>query len=253
MEESSMAQPTAEEPLSRRERARADTFAEIKRTAREVLVRSGAEGLALRAVAREMGMTAPGLYRYFASREDLVEHVVADLYDDLCDRLEAARDDARPAVPAVQLLAVSREFRRWATTHVAEFGLLFGSAGDGLPSEEGVAEGPAALAGQRFAAVFGTLVAQIWLDRRFPVPAEEEIQPALRAQLREWGAHVPVDLPLGVLRVFLSCWVRLYGLVCMEIFGHLRFALADAEPLFEDELRLLADLLCVADQYVPAG
>lgn len=68
-----------------------------------------------------------------------------------------------------------------------------------------------------------------------------------------WGAHIPVELPLGVLRVFLSCWVRLYGLICMEIFGHLKFALADAGPLFESELRLLGDLLGIADQYVPAG
>jgi len=240
-----MAQPTADEPLSRRDRARVETFAEIKRTARRVLV--GGEGLALRAVAREMGMTAPALYRYFASREELVEHVVADLYDELCDELESARDAARPAVPGVQLLAACREFRRWATTHVPEFGLLFGSAGDVAEIE-----GPAEVAGQRFGAVFATLVAQIWLDRRFPVPAEEEIDPALAEQLREWGAHIPVQLPLGVLRVFLSCWVRLYGLICMEIFGHLKFALADAGPLFEDELRRLGDLLGIADQYVSA-
>jgi AcrR family transcriptional regulator len=248
-----MAEPTADEPLRRRDRVRAETFAEIKRTARRVLVSSGGEGLALRAVAREMGMTAPGLYRYFASREDLVEHVVADLYDELCDGLEAARDAVRPAVPGVQLLAASREFRRWATTHTAEFGLLFGSAGDGVPVEEGATDGPAAVAAARFGAVFATLVAQIWLERRFPVPAEEEIDPTLRAQLREWGAHIPVELPLGVLRVFLSCWVRLYGLVCMEIYGHLKFALADAGSLFEDELRQLGDLLGIADQYVPAS
>ena len=61
-----------------------------------------------------------------------------------------------------------------------------------------------------------------------------------------------MQLPLGVLRVFLSCWVRLYGLICMEIFGHLKFALADAGPLFEDELRQLGDLLGIADHYVPA-
>jgi AcrR family transcriptional regulator len=247
-----MAQPTAREPLSRRERARAETFAEIKRTARRVLVDSGGGGLALRAVAREMGMTAPGLYRYVASREELVEHVVADLYDELSDGLEAARDAAHPAVPGVQLLAVSREFRRWATTHVPEFVLLFGSAGDDVLAGEGAVQGPAAVAGQRFAAVFGLLVAQVWLERGFPIPAEEQIDPALRAQLREWGAHVPVELPLGVLRVFLSCWVRLYGLVCMEIFGHLKFAIADAGSLFEDELRQLGDLLGIADQYGPA-
>src|SRR5215212_5283343 len=127
------------EPLSRRDRQRADTVREIKTTAREVLVREGVDGLALRAVAREMGMTAPALYRYFDSREDLVENVVADLYDELVVVLEAARDDARPATAPIQLLACSRAFRRWATTHHAEFGLLFGSAGDGVVPAHGAA------------------------------------------------------------------------------------------------------------------
>src|ERR687886_569461 len=119
------------EALSRRDRVRADTVREIKETARRVLVEHGGEGFALRAIAREMGMTAPALYRYFASREDLVEHVVADLYGELCEGLEQARDAARPAVPAVQLQAAARAFRAWAVGHPAEFGLLFGSAGAG--------------------------------------------------------------------------------------------------------------------------
>src|SRR3954471_17484157 len=101
------------EAVSRRDRARADTALEIRRTARRVLVAKGVDGLALRAVAREMRMTAPGLYRYFASREDLVEHVVADLYDELTDALETVRDAADPATPGRQLLTVAREFRRW--------------------------------------------------------------------------------------------------------------------------------------------
>ncbi len=97
--------PVEEIPVSRRDRLRADTVREIKETARRVLVDQGVDGLALRAVAREMGMTAPALYRYFSSREDLVENVVADLYDELVAVLEAARDDARPATAPVQLLA----------------------------------------------------------------------------------------------------------------------------------------------------
>src|SRR5215218_10931358 len=120
------------EPLSRRDRLRADTVREIKQTARRVLVDQGVDGLALRAVARQMGMTAPALYRYFDSREDLVEHVVADLYDELSDHLEEVRDAAEPATPGVQLMSAARAFRQWATTHHAEFGLLFGSAAEGF-------------------------------------------------------------------------------------------------------------------------
>jgi AcrR family transcriptional regulator len=216
-------------------------------------MQEGPDGLALRAVAREMGVTAPALYRYFSGREELVEHVVADLYDELTALLEAARDEASPATPAEQLMTVCRAFRSWATTHHAEFGLLFGSAGDRLPvgdtaSAEVDDPGPAGLAAARFGGVFAELVAQIYLTRPFPVPDESAIPPVLREQLEQWSAHFPVRLPVGVLSVFLSCWIRIYGLVCMEVFGHLRFALHDAAPLFEAELADLSRLLGIADE-----
>jgi AcrR family transcriptional regulator len=241
------------EPVSRRDRVRADTVREIKETARRVLVDQGVDGLALRAVARQMGMTAPALYRYFSSREDLIENVVVDLYDELSDFMEAARDATVPARPAPQLVAVSRAFRSWATTHHAEFGLLFGSAGDSVPVPEahGSPESPVQQAGRRFGGVYAALLAQIYFEQPFPIPADEDLTPELKEQLQTWCEKLPVPLPLGVTYVFLQCWIRLYGMVCMEVFGHLRFALDDAEPMFEAELKALGEVLGVADQYRP--
>jgi AcrR family transcriptional regulator len=240
------------EPPSRRDRARADTLREIKRTARAVLVQHGVEGLALRAVARRMGMTAPALYRYFASREELVEHVVADLYAELCDELDAARDATDPTTPGAQLMTLSRHFRAWALAHHAEFNLLFGSpAESAATTAQQAKEGPAGAGARRFGETFGVLIAQIYLERGFPIPADDELDPAYQEQLRLWCDTLPVPLPLGVMHVFLSCWIRLYGTVCMEAFGHLRFALDDAEPVFEAELRGLGEVLGLAEEYRP--
>ena len=245
--------PLETAPVSRRDRVRAETAREIKDAARKVLVEQGVDGLALRAVARELGMTAPAIYRYFSSREDLIENVVVDLYDELCDHMEAARDATVPARPAPQLLAASRAFRSWATTHHAEFGLLFGSAGENVPVPEahGSPESPVQQAGARFGGICAALLAQIYLEQPFPIPADDEIDPQLQEQLRTWCEKLPVPLPLGVTYVFLHCWIRLYGMVCMEIFGHLRFALDDAQPMFEAELRSLGERLGVGDQYQP--
>jgi AcrR family transcriptional regulator len=237
---------------SRRDRLRADTVREIKQTARQVLVAHGIEGLGLRAVAREMGMTAPALYRYFASLEDLIEHVVGDLYAELCDELDLARDAARPATAGTQLMTISRRFRTWALTHHPEFGLLFGSPAERVGSTAQQAkEGPAGGGARRFGETFGMLIAQLYLERGFPIPADDQLDAAYQEQLRLWCDTLPVPLPLGVMHVFLSCWIRLYGTVCMEAFGHLRFAVDDAEPVFEAELKSLGELLGIAADYRP--
>lgn len=251
------------ELMSRRDRVRAATVQEIKQTARRVLLEQGAAGLSLRAIARDMGMTAPALYRYFPSREDLLTALITDIYDEVSTALERARD-ALPADDATgRLLAVSRTFRRWSLDHRPEFALLFGSPIDGFtrldrgaagaggtPAAEGEAtDDPARQAGRRFGQVFAGLVAEVYLGRPFPIPAETEMAPELRRQLTEWCNEFPVALPVGVLQVFLSCWIRLYGSVCMEVFGHLRFAVDDAEPIFEAELRSLGTLLGRAEEY----
>ena len=236
--------------LSRRDRVRAATVTEIKDTARRILVAEGPDGLSLRAIAREMGMTAPALYRYFPSREDLVGSLIADLYDELTATLAAAANiaDGAPgdaaggaldtADPRAQITAASRAFRSWALAHPREFGLLFGSPIPGIDAHSD--DSPAGLASERFGQLFGTLVARIYLADPFPVPAEDEMDPRLRRQLRAWCSALPVELPIGAGQVFLSCWIRLYGMVAMEVFGHLRFALPDAAPMFEAELRDLA-------------
>ena len=59
-------------PPPRRDRMRAATMEEITATARRLLVEQGPEAASLRAIAREMGMTAPGLYRYYSSRDVLL-------------------------------------------------------------------------------------------------------------------------------------------------------------------------------------
>ena len=228
---------------------RADTVREIKETARQVLVEQGVDGLALRAVAREMGMTAPALYRYFDSREDLVEHVVADLYDELVDVLEAARDAARPADAApIQLLACSRAFRRWATTHHAEFGLLFGSAGEGVVPAHGTRRSRGQSGRGRRPAV--RRASSPSSSRRSTPSAASRCRPttrssrALQEQLRSWCAKFPVQLPLGR---HAGVPVLLDPALRPGLHGGLRAPEVrprpTPEPMFEAELHSLAEVL----------
>ena len=225
-------------PTTRRERTRLETAAEITTTARRLLVAHGPSAVTLRAIARDMGMTAPGLYRYVSSHEDLMDVLVSSLFDEVTAEMEAARDAADPDVGS-RMMAVCRAFRRWALANPAELALVFGSPVPGFAAAE---EGPTEQAGRRFGGVFLALFVELWERRPFPVRADADIDPSFLAELRRWDPD-GLGLPAGMLELFLRCWMRLYGAVTMEGFGQLGFAVSDAQPLFELELEAMSGLL----------
>ena len=79
-----------ERSLTRRERYRQETLAEIKQLAMRQIARGGAEALSLSAIARAMGMSGAALYRYFPSRDDLLAEIIVDAHHDLAEVLQAA-------------------------------------------------------------------------------------------------------------------------------------------------------------------
>ncbi|MFF5018620.1 TetR-like C-terminal domain-containing protein [Streptomyces sp. NPDC001165] len=74
-------------------------------------------------------------------------------------------------------------------------------------------------------------------------PQPGTLDPQWLAQLEEVREHVGSEPPLEVLYVFVLAWSRLYGMVSMEAFGHLAFALTDPGPVFEQTLREILVLL----------
>ncbi|MET8833675.1 TetR/AcrR family transcriptional regulator [Micromonospora sp. NPDC004540] len=221
---------------TRRERLRTATLAEIKDAARRLLVTGGVEAVSLRAIARDMGMTAPAIYRYFPSLEALVVALAGDLYDELRREIEAARD-AAGADPGDQLVEMCRAMRRWAVGHPAEFTLIFGSPAPGLREFADQCVDPGH-PGARFGAVFLTPFVALTRGARLPTPPAELLQQRLGGHLAPLAAKHG-DLPIQVAYAFLSAWTRLYGLVAMEVFGHLGWAVDRPEALFETELGTL--------------
>lgn len=231
--------------LTRRERLRAATKKELIEAARRLLSEEGLEAITLRAIARDLGMTPPSIYHYFSNLEDLISHMVSGIYADVTDHVQAAaRSHERPNE---SLFASARAFRSWAMDNPREYALIFGTPIPGFDVYEDTAT---SASGRRFGETFLRLFLQLLESDALPVVPDSEIDPALRDQLESYRRNLGVDdLPLGVLFAMVKCWERLQGCVSLEAFGHFRFVLQDAEPLFEDMLNEISRLWGIA--YVP--
>ncbi|RJO70045.1 TetR/AcrR family transcriptional regulator [Nocardia panacis] len=213
---------------------------DIRRVARELLVGQGTGAVTLRAIARELGVTAPALYRHYHSLEDLLNGLRREFCADLAAEL-AAEIATLPEDPALQFFAICKGFRRWALEHTGEFTLVFASPG---ADRSGSFDEPF---GRIFLAAAGRLLTAY--DIR--TPPTEVIPPELRADLAhfqtellaavaESGQKFPAEkLDLGVTYLMIQTWARLYGHVTLEVFGNYPIPLANPEILFE---AMLADL-----------
>ena len=223
------------DPSTRRDRMRARTREEIVAAA-QMLVADGDE-LSMRAVARAVGMTAPALYRYVRDHDDLIDQVGGELYGQLIAELTAARDAVGSDDLRGRLLAMAHCFREWALTHRNEYGLLFAN-----PLTATLRQGTTSCThrgGERFGQAFAEVFAQMWQRGELTVPHQDDIDPKLLAML-EQSSEDGIGLPLAVRYVFVRQWARLYGMVTLEAFGHLDWALEDSRALFEE---MLADNL----------
>ncbi len=144
--ESSDSQSATEHVPTRRERTRAATIEEIKQTALQLMHTQGTTDLRFSDIAREMGMTAPALYRYFADRDELLTAMIVDAYNDLGDAVAKARDQVPVDDPTGRLYAVGQAYRAWARAEPQRFALILGMPVPGYAAPEG---GPTTEAAQR--------------------------------------------------------------------------------------------------------
>jgi AcrR family transcriptional regulator len=217
---------------SRRERLREQTTEEITATALALLAEGGPDAVTLRAIAREMGMTAGAIYGYFPTRDDLIDRLITDVYTSLVDAVEAARDACAPEDAGGRIVAWGRALREWSVANPAGFRLVYGDGVPGYrPREGGVAAEPA----HRACMGLTQLVAALWPQAARHQPAAEwsDFAPELVAEVR----RAFPDLPAAAVGLALRVWGRMHGLVALEVYGHLGGQATDPAKLYEAELR----------------
>src|SRR6202035_5439590 len=104
----------------RRERLRREMIDEIIGTARLLLEKDGPSAISVRAIARQVGVTAPAIYRYYPSLDALMSALGESVVSELCAAVESARDQS--GCNALQ-------FRGLALDHPASFRFALGLGG----------------------------------------------------------------------------------------------------------------------------
>jgi len=219
-----------------RARARAELTREIKAAARRQLAAEGAQGLSLRAVARELGMASSALYRYFPSRDDLLTALIVDAYNALGDAAEQALGQAGPGARE-RWHALCGGVRSWARAHPHEYALLYGSPVPGYAApEETVA--PAS----RVALLLIGLLREHAGDLA-PVAVPRAPRGRLALQAAELSAVTDAGLPSGLMTRAVIAWTQLFGMVSFELFGQLVGSMDPADDFFRYAVDEMADLL----------
>lgn len=218
---------------SRRSMARQATRDEILDTARQQMATAGASALSLRAIAREMQVTAPALYRYFKDRDDLVTELIVEAFTSFADTLEASRDNHAGDTPANRLMAMMLAYRDWAVAHPQDYVLIFGTPIPGYVAPEERTLPPAKRA-------MDVLVAEItaaFEAENVTVASEySKPVPALQKQIAAWKKNYGYSAPTMALHLGLVGWTRAHGLVSLELFGQIQPMLGDAAELYRSEV-----------------
>ncbi|HVN16405.1 MAG TPA: TetR/AcrR family transcriptional regulator [Anaerolineales bacterium] len=203
----------------------------IKETAWEWIAQHGAPALSLRAIARELKITAPAIYNYFPNRDALVTALIIDAYTSFGDSQIAARD----AVPADnltgRLMAIGLAYRNWALTHPQRYQLIFGTP---IPGYEAPLMEVLPSAARSLSALVSVLDALRVVSKlnaeEFPA-VKKEFKTSFEMWKTYGGNYDILSLSVAVL-----IWARVHGIVSLEIAGNLPPFGTDGNGLYTYEM-----------------
>lgn len=231
-----------------RERFREQVREDVKAAALRQLASGGASALSVNAIARELGVSGPALYRYFANRDELLAELVIDAYHDLAGALGVAADRGPGRSPHDRVRSLARAWRSFALSEPHRYGLLFAPP---VPGYDAHAERLVGAANRVMAVgldVFASLDSEDKLGRP-QLAASEHSANRVGTSVPENGLYAVENFPeemltavgagqVDLLRV-ISAWIRLHGFVGLELGGNFSSMGVDADALFHHEVEIL--------------
>src|SRR6266513_1381923 len=228
-----------------RERTRAEITRQILDAARRHLATDGASGLSLRAIARELGASSSAVYRYVASRDELLTRLIVEAYDALGAAAEAQEAAVARADLAGRWSAVCSAVRGWALANPNEYALIYGTPVPGYTAPAATTA-PAA----RVSNVLLGILADAAAGRPTPAIAGDDVPPGGQKALAPARSSVGPEVPDALLQRGLMAWAALFGTVSFELFGQLHGIVGgepgDREAFFAESVRRWAAQVGIA-------
>ncbi|MBT2455526.1 TetR/AcrR family transcriptional regulator [Streptomyces sp. ISL-86] len=211
----------------------------IKATARQLLVKLGAGGLSLDAVAGGSGLAVTDVEAVFPSRDDLLTALVIDAYNESAAAMEQADQAARATdgSAGARLLAVTRALRKWSFDNSAEFTLIYGSPVPGYHAPQDTvppaSRTPAVLAG----IVRSALEAGELTPPRRAVPGPPLLLPEA-VGLFGGAPEAPFS---DLVERGIVLWSNLIGLLVFQVFSRTHDSVRDEAAYFDFAIAVAAE------------
>ncbi|MFI5839505.1 TetR/AcrR family transcriptional regulator [Catenuloplanes sp. NPDC051500] len=221
-----------------RQRYRDQVRTEIKEAALGQIRAGGVAGLSLNAIAKQLGVSGPALYKYYRNRDDLLTELIIEGYDHAAHHLAETAAAVETQTPRARLHALATAYRTWSLENPHRFQLL---AGTPSPTYQAPPETVDHARG-----VFSRFLPILGAGGDWPAGAtlQEQMRAADSPGAVDWvernapGADVP-----RVLAGQVALWSRLHGVISLEVQGAFAGMGHDPATLLTLEMDTFADML----------
>jgi AcrR family transcriptional regulator len=216
------------ESMNRRDRLRVQAIADIEHASMSIIDSEGVHALSMAALAKAMRMSAPGLYRYFASRDALVAGMVTVAYGQLAEAVMQAGTAAGRRGPLARVRSMVAAYRGWALAHPRRYGMLFGER------PAGITDTPESIAPMNSAmALFMAALQELQAAGGEPAGPDG----ALEGEFRRWmSTRDWTDAPLEASMAGVLIWTRVHGIVGLELAGVFESSVVSVAQLIDFEV-----------------
>lgn len=205
--------------------------AAIKETAWKQIAELGAPALSLRAIARELKITAPAIYNYFPDRDALVTALIIDAYTSFGNYQLTARDSVSENDLIEKLRAIGWAYRQWASEYPQRYQLIFGTP---IPAYVGPLMEILPSAARSLSALVN-VIDDLRIANKLQAGDYPAVKPGYEPQFDVWKKFAG-DYDIFSLSVAMIIWSRVHGLVSLEIAGNLPPFGVDGAALYRYEL-----------------